>query len=154
MSEVGPIPLDNPRMAAEVAGGGAVDVGAADATSSRWVACAAGLCAVHCLASPLLALVAPFLVISEQGEWWVWGGTVVAAIALLAVGPIPRSLGVTVPVVLGAVVWAASLLGWFEPLPEFVTSPVGSVLIAGGMLWSARLCRSGACRAGEATSPR
>lgn len=116
-------------------------------TSSRWVACAAGLCAVHCLATPVLVLVAPFLVIAEGGEWWLWAGTVVFSAALLLMGPIPRHGGVIGMVTAGAAVWAASLLGWFEPMPEYLTSPVGSLLLAGGMLWSARLCRSGACEA-------
>lgn len=139
MSKVGPVAAEPTRFG----GGGA---------SPRWVAGAAGLCAVHCLASPVLALVAPFLVISEGGEWWLWAGTLLMAIVLLAVGPIPRNSAVTVLVATGAGVWACSLLGWFEPLPEWLTSPMGSLLIASGMLWSARLCRSGACGVGEAAS--
>jgi hypothetical protein len=95
--------------------------------------------------TPLLATVAPFLVLAVQVEWWMWGGTVFLAVVMLATGPGRRRLAIPGLVLAGAAIWAASLAGWFEPAPETVTSPVGSLLIAAGMLWSARLCRARAC---------
>lgn len=114
---------------------------------SRWVACAAGLCAVHCLVSPLLATVAPFLALGESAEWFLLGATLVLAALLIGIGPKNGRLPVVSLVAAGGAIWAASLAGIFEPVPETVTSPLGSLVLAAGMLWSARLCRSGACEA-------
>lgn len=126
---------------------GAAEHRAASATASRWMAVAAGLCSVHCLAAPFLALAAPFLVIAEAGEWWLWAGTALFSVLLLWVAPV-RKAGVAALTGSGVAIWAGSLLGWFHPLPEFATSPVGSLLVAGGMVWSARLCRAASCEVG------
>ena len=45
----------------------------------------------------------------------------------------------------GAALWGASLTGWLEPLPETMTSAVGSLTVAGAMVQSSRICRAGAC---------
>ena len=44
-----------------------------------------------------------------------------------------------------SVLWAASLAGWLDPLPENVTSAAGSLTIAGAMVRSARVCQADAC---------
>ena len=52
-----------------------------------------------------------------------------------------------VPVVLGTMVWGAGIThvgGW---LPEQVAGVLGSVLLAGGMAWNARLRHEASCRA-------
>ena len=95
--------------------------------------------------TPLLATVAPFLVLAEGAEWWMWAATVFLAVVMLAIGQGRRRRAISGLVLAGATIWAASLAGWFEPVPETLTSPVGSILMGGGMLWSARLCRANAC---------
>ncbi len=112
---------------------------------SRWVACAAGLCAVHCVVTPVLATVAPFLAFGESAEWYFLTATLGLAAILIGIGPKTGRLPVVSLVVAGGTIWAASLAGAFEPIPEIVTSPIGSLVLAAGMVWSARLCRTGAC---------
>ncbi len=67
------------------------------------------------------------------------------AVVILATGPGRSRQAIAGLVLAGTAIWAVSLAGWFGPAPEIVTSPVGSLLIAGDMLWSARLCRANAC---------
>ena len=116
-----------------------------DGVASGWVAGVAAACSVHCLMTPVLATVAPFMVLAEGAEWWMWGGTAFLAVVMLAIRPGRHRPAIAGLVLAGTAIWAASLAGWFEPAPEIVTSPVGSLLIAGGLLWSARLCRAKAC---------
>lgn len=113
--------------------------------SARWSAALASACAVHCFATPFLAAALPFLALSEGAEWWALALTVVVGSAVTLMGPARSHAPVLGLLGLGAAIWTASLLGVFEPLPERITSPVGSLVFAGGMLWSARLCRVGDC---------
>ena len=53
---------------------------------------------------------------------------------------------VWLPVLLGLAVWAASLAGWTRPLPEVAPTVLGSLLVAGGLVVSARLRHVAACR--------
>lgn len=41
--------------------------------------------------------------------------------------------------------WAASLAGWLDPLPENVTSAIGGLTLAGALVQSARVCQAGTC---------
>ncbi len=64
---------------------------------------------------------------------------------MLVLGPARKN-----PVVMftfggGGAFWAASLAGWLEPLPETGTSAAGSLILAGSLIQSARVCRAGAC---------
>lgn len=120
---------------------------------ARGAAVAASLCAIHCAATPLLVTAAPFLALAESTEWWALAITVTLGAGVTLAGPGRSHTGVLALLSLGAAVWAASLLGAFEPLPETATSPVGSLLFAAGMLRSARICREGECEICEADSP-
>jgi len=113
--------------------------------TARVSAFAATLCAIHCLATPLLAAAVPFLAVAESFEWWALAVTVVIGGGVTLMGPARRRLPVLGVLALGITIWSASLLGVFEPMPETLTSPAGSLIFAGGMLWSARICRSGDC---------
>ncbi len=113
--------------------------------TARFSAVAATLCAIHCMATPLLAASIPFLAVAESFEWWALVVTVLVGGGVTLLGPARRRLPVLAVLALGVGVWAASLLGVFEPVPETVTSPVGSLIFAGGMIWSARICRMGDC---------
>lgn len=114
-------------------------------TPARWAAAAAFLCGVHCLLTPFLVTALPFLAVSAATEWWAFGVTALVGGGVTLLGPARDRGGVLAVLAVGAAIWCASLLGVFEPVPETVTSPAGSLVFAGGMLWSARICRSGAC---------
>ncbi len=114
-------------------------------TGSRIAAAAAVLCAAHCALTPLLVLVMPALGLSEGVEQTMLLGTASLGALILLVGPAREHLGVLLVFALGTGVWAASLAGWFEPVPEPATSVAGSLLLAGALLQSARICRSGSC---------
>lgn len=108
----------------------------------RAVGIAACLCGIHCLLTPVLVATVPFLALSETVEWVVMLGSVFVGLGLVMVGPHGNRGLVLAGLGVGATVWVASLLGWFEPLPETVTSAAGSLLFAGSLLWSAQTCRT------------
>lgn len=110
-------------------------------------------CAAHCLAVPVLVLAAPALVPGPQLEWALLGATVLAA--GLSLGSGLRIHGVRLPLVpvgAGILLWAASLLHLFHPVPEPLTTVAAALTVAGGLLWNSRLhCshRGSACPACE-----
>lgn len=112
---------------------------------ARWTAAAAGLCAVHCLLTPVFAAALPFLAVEEVTEWWALAATVILGTGITLLGPARRRRMVLAVLAAGAALWCASLAGLLQPMPEAVTSASGSLIFAGGMLWSARVCRSGSC---------
>ena len=116
------------------------------ASGSRVVACAAAWCALHCALTPVLVVVAPSLALSEGVERALWAGTVLSGAAMIMLGPARRKAAVFLTFAGGAMVWAASLAGWLEPLlPETATSAAGSLGLAGALVLSARACRADAC---------
>ncbi len=114
-------------------------------SGSRLAACAAALCGLHCALTPVLVVAAPALALSEGVERAAWAGTVLLGAVILLMGPARKSTLVTLTFAAGATLWAASLAGWLEPLPETVTSSAGSLTIAGAMVLSARLCHAASC---------
>lgn len=123
----------------------AVPSGTFLASGSRLAACAAACCALHCALTPILVAVAPALALSEGVERAVWAGTVVLGAVMLGLGPASKNAAVGLTFAGGAALWAASLAGWLEPVPETVTSAVGSLVLAGALFQSARICQAGAC---------
>ncbi len=115
------------------------------ASGSRLAACAAIWCGLHCALTPFLALAAPALALSEGVERAVWGGTVSLGAVMLVMGPARRSATLILTFAGGAVLWAASLAGWLNPLPENLTSAAGSLILAGALVQSARVCKAGSC---------
>ena len=115
------------------------------ASGSRLVACAAAWCGLHCVLTPLLVVAAPALALSEGVERIAWVGTVVLGGMMLALGPARGNWAVLLAFGGGAALWAASLAGRLEPLPETVTSAAGSLTLAGALVQSARACRADAC---------
>ena len=114
-------------------------------SGSRVTACAAAWCSLHCALTPFLVAVAPALALSEGVERTVWAGTVLLGAALLVLGPARRNAAVLLAFAAGTTLWAASLAGWLEPLPETATSAAGSLILAGALFQSARVCQAGAC---------
>lgn len=117
------------------------------ASGSRLTACAAAWCGLHCALTPFLVVVAPALALTEGVERAVWAGTVSLGVVMLVLGPACKNAAVMLTFAGGAVLWAASLAGWLEPLPETVTSAAGSLTLAGALVQSARICQAGACSA-------
>ena len=112
---------------------------------SRLVACAAVWCGIHCALTPLLVILAPALALSEGVERVAWVSTVLIGALMVGLGPARRKVHVILVFVFGAAVWAASLAGMFEPIPEAVTSATGSLCLAGALLLGARVCHSKEC---------
>ncbi len=115
------------------------------ASGSRLTACAAAWCGVHCALTPFLVAAAPALALSEGIERGVWAGTVLVGAAMLVMGPARTNAPVVLTFVGGALLWAASVAGWLEPVPETMTSAAGSLTLAGALLHGARVCRADAC---------
>ena len=115
------------------------------ASGSRLTACAAAWCGLHCALTPVLVVMAPALALSESVERAVWAGTVLVGAMMLALGPARRKAAVVLGFAGGAGLWAASLAGWLEPLPETATSAAGSLILAGALFKSARVCQAGEC---------
>lgn len=114
---------------------------------ASWAPAAPLLCAAHCAATPLLVLFLPSLHVGEAAELWLFAAVVpIAAATLWRELPTHRSRVVLAPVAAGLALWAASLAGALEPLPHEVTNTAGGLLVAAGMVWSARLRHRAACR--------
>ena len=109
------------------------------------MACAAAWCGLHCALTPVFVVVAPALALSEGVERAVWVGTVLLGAAMILMGPARKKAAVVLTFAGGSVLWAASLAGALEPLPETLTSAVGSLILAGALVLSARACRSDTC---------
>ena len=115
------------------------------ASGSRLAACAAIWCGLHCALTPVLAVAAPALALSEGVERAVWAGTVLIGAVILVLGPARRNAALILTFAGGAALWAASLAGWLHPLPENLTSAAGSLILAGALVQSARVCQAGSC---------
>jgi hypothetical protein len=114
------------------------------------------VCAVHCVATPLVALAAPVAAGAERYEPLIMlvAGIVVVA-TLQASVRAHRRLPPIIPVLAGGLLWVLSLVGNAGPVPEWLLGGTGGVLIFAGVRWSARLraealagcCRCPACEA-------
>jgi hypothetical protein len=111
------------------------------------------LCVVHCLATPLLVLVAPMVAESKPLEW---AGLVLAAgVCAYTVTAGVRSHGqriVWVPVAFGLLIWTIGLLGGAPAGAEWLTTLVGAGAVAGGLVWEARIRHRDECGACRATA--
>lgn len=104
------------------------------------------LCAVHCLASPVLVMAAPALALVRGGEALVQAASAVLA-ALMAWSGI-RAHGrraVLAPMIAGLALWSAPALAGWTGTAETLAHAAGGVLLAVGMIWSARLRHRAAC---------
>jgi hypothetical protein len=111
-----------------------------------WAAAVPLLCAVHCLASPVLVMAAPALALGHRGEAVVQATSAVLA-AMMAWSGI-RAHGrraVLAPMLAGLVLWSAPALAGWTGAAETLAHAAGGVLLAGGMIWSARLRHTAAC---------
>ncbi len=125
-----------------------VSAPARPAAASSWAAALPLLCAVHCLAAPVLAAVAPALALPSLAEHAVQLGSVVLAGVMARSGI--RAHGdrrVLVPMVLGAVLWIASdPLAWTGAALT-AGHVAGGLLLAAGMAWNGHLRHKATCGA-------
>lgn len=115
------------------------------ASGSRFAACAATWCGVHCALTPLLIVAMPALALSESVERGAFAVTLVLGASMLALGPARGYATIVLAFAAGAVIWATSLAGALEPLPESLTSAVGSLVLAGALFRSVRVCQTDDC---------
>ncbi|HWK90240.1 MAG TPA: MerC domain-containing protein [Longimicrobium sp.] len=111
-----------------------------------WAAGVPLLCAVHCVATPLVVLFSPALALSTGAEAAVQALAVLLAAMIAPFGiRAHRRWEVVLPMVAGAGLWliartSAPAGGW-----EIALDVSGALLIAGGMVWNARLRHRAAC---------
>jgi MerC mercury resistance protein len=110
-----------------------------------WATAAPLVCAVHCVAAPLLVAVAPRLTLTEAHERGLVAGSLVVAAATLSLGVrVHRRRAVWLPVTAGTVLWLLSR--FLPPSAEGPVTVAASLLMAGGTFWSARLRHLATCR--------
>ena len=115
------------------------------AAGSRLTACAALWCTVHCALTPVLIITLPALALAEALERGMFLGTVALGISMLAMGPGRAHLSILSIFAGGVATWGASLFGVLEPLPEPLTSSIGSLMIAVSLFWSVQVCETDQC---------
>lgn len=123
------------------------------APGSRLAACAATGCGVHCALSPILIPVMPALGLSEGVERGAFVATFILGALMIALGPGRSHVPVVTLFASGALVWAASLSGALLPLPEPLTSAVGSLVMAGALFDSVRRCAPNQCSRCDSEAP-
>jgi formylmethanofuran dehydrogenase subunit A len=106
------------------------------------------LCAVHCLATPLLVLVAPALLLGAAVEHAIMVASLVMAAAFLGWGiRIHRRFTVAAPALAGALLWVGGEALGSHSSGVLVLHAVGGLLLAGALALNARLRHNALCRA-------
>jgi hypothetical protein len=103
------------------------------------------LCVAHCLAAPLLVVMAPALAGNEGLEIGLMVISAAIAVIVLAAGVRRHGeLVVWMPAIAGLSLW---LLGAILPgeMREQVLMVSGGILLAGGLFWDARLRHRASC---------
>jgi len=142
MNSVGPTRAAQPPVSQQ---GASASAPAAQA-EHRWATLLPTLCAIHCLVTPALIALFPFLHFLEGLEPALF--TVSLLLAAWAVGSgfrRHRAARVWGLVVVGAVVWGTSIAGFLSPLPEGLTDVAGGFLLAAGVYWSGQLRHRSVC---------
>jgi hypothetical protein len=105
-----------------------------------WASAAPILCAIHCALTPIVVVMAPAFALGETVEFALLGITIVVAGWALH-----RGLGQhgdvrpVLPIAVGLLAWGASLFDVFQPIPEEATTILATLVVAGGLIWNARL---------------
>ena len=123
-------------------------VAAAGGRTSGWIGGLPAICAVHCLAMPILASTLPFFAATHA--WEAWLVALSGLLALVTLGSSWQLHGrgsVWALALLGFAVWIAALAGWLGALPESVMSPLGGLLVALSLFWNGHLRHQAVCGA-------
>ncbi len=116
-----------------------------------WATLAPIVCAVHCAVTPLALALLPAFSVSTEFEGVLLLVSLLLAVVVVRSGfQLHGDTRVWVPLAVGGAVWVLSLAGAFAPLPESLTSPAGSITIAGGLYWSGRIRPCRVCARAEA----
>jgi hypothetical protein len=114
--------------------------------ASSWSGVLPAICAVHCLAMPILASTLPFFAATHAWEAWLLGVSVLLAAGTLASSwRLHGRRAVWGVASLGFAVWVAALAGWLGPLPESLMSPLGGSLVAISLFWNGHLRHQSVC---------
>ena len=118
----------------------------AEGRASGWSGVLPAMCAVHCLAMPILAATLPFLAATHAWEAWLVAlSALLAAITLAASWRLHGRRVVWAVAALGFAVWIAALAGWLGQLPESLMSPLGGLLVAISLFWNGHLRHQAVC---------
>ena len=126
--------------------GGDPPAASAEGPVTGWSGVLPAICAVHCLAMPILASTLPFFAATHAWEVWLLGvSALLAATTLASSWRLHGRSAVWVVASLGFAVWVAALAGWMGPLRESLMSPVGGSLIAISLFWNGHLRHRAVC---------
>ncbi|CAN5847786.1 hypothetical protein BH23GEM3_BH23GEM3_12370 [soil metagenome] len=111
-----------------------------------WAAAVPVLCAAHCVAAPLLIVLAPALAPTKATELALIALTVVITGGFLTHSTrTHRRLAPWLVAAGGLGIWLASVLDLFQPIPEVATTVLGSLIVAGALIWNSRLLHPDIC---------
>jgi hypothetical protein len=106
-------------------------------------------CAIHCVAAPVLVLIAPGIAVGSRAEWWLLYASTALAGWLLARGwQVHRRTAIAVLGLAGLSIWATSLAHVTRPIPEPVTTVVGAMMVAVALYSNARVALGRSRRSG------
>lgn len=101
------------------------------------------LCAIHCVATPLLVAVLPAFAMGHAAEVAMFGVSVVLVGWAVRTGTVVhRHVGPTLMAGLGVSSWGALLFGALPPVGGELGIALAALLTAGGLVWNARLRHS------------
>ena len=111
-----------------------------------WTAAAPVLCAMHCIALPVLVLVSPAFHINPTVEYAIMAGAAVLAILFLVWGVSAHgNYLVWVPAMMGLAVWIGGEIVLGHSAGGLWAHAAGSALLAGGLIWNAWLRHEASC---------
>ncbi|HEX8317170.1 MerC domain-containing protein [Longimicrobium sp.] len=111
-----------------------------------WAAALPLLCSVHCVAAPLLTVVAPAFAIAPATEHAVQFASAVLAVIMAWSGlRAHRRTIVLAPMALGMGVWAVAETVGVGGAAEQAAHVAGGLLLAAGMLWNGHLRHHASC---------
>ncbi|CAN5790821.1 hypothetical protein BH23GEM6_BH23GEM6_01490 [soil metagenome] len=122
------------------------EIGTGRGSAAPWAAAAPLLCAVHCVATPVLLVIAPAIAVNQTLEYLMMGAAALISVAVGLSGF--RHHGealIWVPIIAGLALWALGSMSTtgFE---ERLLTASGGILLAAGLIWSARLLHRTRCR--------
>jgi hypothetical protein len=120
----------------DVARGGAVEADGVD----RWGWMVPMVCAVHCLAAPVMLVIVPAFASSPLVEGALMAVAFLFAVPIVLAGvQVHGRATVWLPIAFGSLLWIAELAEAPIPAPGTVLTVSGSLLVAMGLVLNSRL---------------